>query len=158
MKGNSPFFINLARENKLLCIQETWLWSFEEKTIDNIIPNYESFAKCSDMYDKLSNFQAPRGKGGVAIAWPREWSHLVKRLEEGNERIADRLIVCGDFNATLLPERNNPHDIMFKKFVQENDLVNTVLVPSHTFFSHTGKASSQLDYIFTLNVTNPGQP
>ena len=46
------------------------------------------------MYDKLSNFQAPRGKGGVAIAWPREWSHLVKRLEDGNERIAVIELQC----------------------------------------------------------------
>ena len=37
--------------------------------------------------------------------------------------------------------------------MQKNGLVNTVLVPDHTFFSHTGMASSQLDYIFTINVT-----
>ena len=148
----------------------------------------------------MSNFQAPRGKGGVAIAWHREWSHLVKCLEDGNEQIAvielqcqeeklcivyvymptlnlpqskatyqehldllysilakykesHRIVICGDFNATLLHERSNPHDKMLKKFVQENDLVNTVLVPDHTFFSHTGMASSQLDYIFTIDVT-----
>ena len=120
------------------------------------------------MYDNLSNFQAPRGKGGVAIAWPRDWSHLVRRLEDGNGRIvlieiqcqkeklciinvymptlnlpkskttyqehldllysilkkykaSHRVILCGDFNATLLPDRNNPRDKMLKDFVREND-------------------------------------
>ena len=61
------------------------------------------------------------------------------------------MILCGDFNATLFPERNNPRDKLLKDFVQENDLTKKVLVSNHTFFSHTGMASSQLDN--TLSVT-----
>ena len=160
---------------------ETWLWSFEEKVINNLIPNYDSFTRCTDMYDNISNFQAPSGKGGVGIVWPKEWSHLVKRLKEGNERIvlielqcqkerlcivnvymptlnlpqsksayqehldllysilnkyknSHRIVLCGDFNATLLSERNNPHDKLLKQFVSENQLTNVITVPNHTFF------------------------
>ena len=36
---------------------------------------------------KTSHFQITRGKGGIAILWPRDWSNSVKRLEEGNERV-----------------------------------------------------------------------
>ena len=92
---------------------------------------YSEFAKIKD---NLS------GASGLSILNKYKASH--------------RVILCGDFNATLLPERNNPHDKMLKDFVRENDLVNTVLVPNHTFFSHTGMASSQLDYILTLNMIN----
>ena len=60
-----------------------WLWTFEESSLENIIPNYEGFVRCSDMYENVSNFQIPRGKGGIAIMWPRTWSIL----EEGNERV-----------------------------------------------------------------------
>ena len=68
-----------------------------------------------------------------------------------------RLAVCDDFNATLLQERNNPHDKMFKDFVQETELSNTVRGTKRTLVSHTGTASSQLDYIpvLTMNMANP---
>ena len=71
----------------LSCLQEIWLWTFEESTLENIIPNYEGFTRCSDLYENISNFQIPRGKGGIAIMWPRVWSNSVKKLEEGSERV-----------------------------------------------------------------------
>ena len=41
-----------------------------------------------------STFQAPWGKGGVAIAWSSVWFHLVKSLENDNERIAVTELQC----------------------------------------------------------------
>ena len=79
--------INLAKNESIICLQETWLWTFEESTLENIIPNYEGFTRCSDLYENISNFQIPRGKGGIAIMWPRVWSNSVKKLEEGSERV-----------------------------------------------------------------------
>ena len=67
IKGNTPFLISLAKKQKIICVQETWLWSFEKDVISKIIPDYESFTRCADHYDNISNFQAPRGKGGVAL-------------------------------------------------------------------------------------------
>ena len=87
VKGNAATLMKLAQNNSILCLQETWLWTFEESTLENIIPNYEGFVRCSDMNENISNFQITRGKGGIAILWPRDWSNSVKRLEEGNERV-----------------------------------------------------------------------
>ena len=101
--------INLAKPPKNICIQEIWLWTFEKDVINNIIPNYEVFTNCADMYDNISNFQAPRGKGGVAIALLKEWSNNVKQLEEGYGRIlaieiqcsAERLCIVNAYMPTL---------------------------------------------------------
>ncbi|MES9879604.1 MAG: reverse transcriptase family protein [Sedimenticola sp.] len=87
VKGNTAFLINLARQQQIICLQETWVWSFEANTIANIIPNYESSTRCEDLNENISNFQAPRGKAGIAIVWPKEWSGSIKCLQGGNERI-----------------------------------------------------------------------
>ena len=85
VKGNAATLMKLAQNDSILCLQETWLWTFEESTLENIIPNYEGFVRCSDMNENISNFQITRGS--IAILWPRNWSNSVKRLEEGNERV-----------------------------------------------------------------------
>ena len=85
--GNMSSLINLAKNESIICLQETWLWTFEESTLENIIPNYQGFTYCSDFYENISDFQIPLGKGGIAIMWPRVWSNSVKKLEEGNERV-----------------------------------------------------------------------
>ena len=45
------------------------------------------FTRCSDYTDPLIGLNLPRGKGGVSILWPKQWSSKVKRLNEGNERV-----------------------------------------------------------------------
>ena len=79
--------INLAKNESIICLQETWLRTFEESTLENIIPNYEGFTRCSDLYENISNFQIPRGKGGIAIMWPKVWSNSVNKLVDGSERV-----------------------------------------------------------------------
>ena len=53
--------------------------------------------------------------------------------------------------------RYNPHDKMFKTFVQETELRNTVCGTKHTFCFTYWYSSSQheLDYILTLNMADP---
>ncbi|MES9903311.1 MAG: reverse transcriptase family protein [Sedimenticola sp.] len=87
VKGNAAFLIDIARSQQVICLQETWVWTFESTIIENIIPNYNAFIRCEDMNENISNFQAPRGKAGIAIVWPKEWSGCVKSLQGGNERI-----------------------------------------------------------------------
>ena len=43
--------------------------------------------KNSNNNNNISNFQVPRRKGGIAIIWPKSFGKLMKRLEDGNERI-----------------------------------------------------------------------
>lgn len=40
------------------------------KTIKGeILPNMDYAVRCSDSYDNIQNFNLPRGKSGLAIAW-----------------------------------------------------------------------------------------
>lgn len=78
------------------------MWSFESDTINNIIPNYDSFVRCDDMNENISNFQAPRGKAGVAILWPNKWAQNIKRLDDGNDRIIGIEINLPDSNICVL--------------------------------------------------------
>lgn len=45
------------------------------------------FIRCHDCTDPINNYQIPRGRAGVAIAWPSAWDKYVSKLEDGNERI-----------------------------------------------------------------------
>ena len=65
-----------------------------------------------------------------------------------------KLMLCGDFNAKLLETRDNPHDRMFKNFVNETGLINRVNSLESTFVSHNGESSSQIDYILTENINS----
>jgi hypothetical protein len=57
------------------------LWSFDENYFNKIIPQMECHIRCSDCNEPISNFQVPRGRGGVAILWPseRDKSYFVKK-------------------------------------------------------------------------------
>lgn len=57
------------------------------------------------------------------------------------------ILICGDMNGTLQDSRNNVHDKMLKQFVIEHNLDNLLASQQdHTFHSHSGIGSSQIDY------------
>jgi exonuclease III len=86
-KSNNVSLQNVAKEKSALCIQEHWLWSFDENYFNKIIPQMECYIRCSDYNAPISNFQVPRGRGEVAILWPSERDKYIKKLTDGNERI-----------------------------------------------------------------------
>ena len=60
------------------------------------------------------------------------------------------LVLCGDFNATLSLDRNNPHDKIFKEFVQHFGLVHSSQsLDEPTFIQHSGLGQSHIDYILS---------
>ena len=62
------------------------LWNFESDYIINKT-DYEVFVRCHDCDHPISNYKVPRGKGGIAIIWPKLIDKYIKRLEDGNNRI-----------------------------------------------------------------------
>jgi hypothetical protein len=50
-----------------------------------------------DTYDEISGINLPRGKGGVSISWPCDITHIVKKIDEGNERIV-AIEINADYN------------------------------------------------------------
>ena len=112
VKGNASYLINMSRDDNIICLQETWLWTFKSNVIDSLVPSYDSFMRCSDMNENISNFQVPRGKGGIAIIWPKSFGKQMKRLEDGNERIQAVELNDGNTNLCIinayLPTLNLP--------------------------------------------------
>ena len=71
---------------------------------------------------------------------------IIDRFEQSHQ-----IILCGDLNGTLLPTRNNKHDILLKDFVSEHRLStsgHSSLKP--TFYHFNGISKSQIDYILTI--------
>ncbi|CAC5424816.1 unnamed protein product [Mytilus coruscus] len=81
------FLEQLSQKHAFICLQEHWLWTFEKDYIDKHIPGMMNHSRCHDVNDPISNFQIPRGRGGVAILWPSSLDSHVKKQEDGNERI-----------------------------------------------------------------------
>ncbi|MCW4346819.1 MAG: reverse transcriptase family protein [Candidatus Thiodiazotropha endolucinida] len=58
------------------------------------------------------------------------------------------IVLCGDLNGTLLPSRNNKHDVMLKDFVDEHRLLSGKNCGQNpTFYHFNGTVTSQIDYI-----------
>ncbi|CAC5413562.1 unnamed protein product [Mytilus coruscus] len=78
-KGNALFINSLESSSDIICIQE--------QSLCNVLPNMDMFIRCSDTYEEISNFNRPRGKGGVAIAWKRFLTPSISEIPSGNNRI-----------------------------------------------------------------------
>ena len=87
IKSNTVYLQSLQHENTVICIQEHFLWDFEKNCLQSVMPTLSYHIRWHDYLEPLSGFKLPRGRGGVAILWPKVWSSKVKRLDEGNERI-----------------------------------------------------------------------
>lgn len=64
--------------------------------------------------------------------------------------LSHKILLCGDLNVTLLPTRNNKHDIVLKDFARGH----CVLTGSYhsvqpTFYHFNGVVSSQIDYVLS---------
>lgn len=136
VKGNASSLINLSRDDSIICLQETWLWTFESNVIDCLVPSYDSFVRCCDMNDNISNFQVPRGKGGIAIMWPKSFGKQMKRLEDGNERVQAVELQTGDTRLCIinayLPTLNLPSSR--ESYQEMLDVVHNIMdrySPSH---------------------------
>ena len=61
-----------------------------------------------------------------------------------------KILLCGDLNGTLLPTRNNKHDVILKDFVQDHFLSTGFHFSGEpTFFHFNGVVTSQIDHILS---------
>ncbi|VDI26426.1 Hypothetical predicted protein [Mytilus galloprovincialis] len=54
----------------------------------------DDHTRCYDTNDPLDSFKLPKGRGGVSVLWPSQWSSRIKKLKDGNERIIAILITA----------------------------------------------------------------
>ena len=67
IKSNIPYLHTLLEEHDLVCIQEHWLFNYEQNWISNNIKNLKVHIKSVDDDDPISHAQKIRGYGGIAI-------------------------------------------------------------------------------------------
>lgn len=77
----------LESTSDVICIQEHWQYEFQKDSLASILPNMDMRIICSDTFEEISNFNLPRGKGGIAVVWKRELSPSVQELSGGNNRV-----------------------------------------------------------------------
>jgi hypothetical protein len=68
----------------VICIQEHWLFNFEQSNIENVHPDYNFAAKSTDDMDPIPEVQRPRGFGGVCTLWRKDLQGLP--IPDGTER------------------------------------------------------------------------
>ncbi|CAC5383307.1 unnamed protein product [Mytilus coruscus] len=62
------------------------------------------------------------------------------------------IILCGDLNGSLIPTRNNKHEISLKRFTSYSGLKPTQDIQSKPTYFHTdGKVTSQIGFIMSNN-------
>lgn len=152
-----------------MCLQEHWLFECQKHELEQILPDKDLYIRCCDTYDNITGDRLPRGKGGVAIAWPKEWSSKVNKLDCGNERViaielnaaCKLLIICvymptnyatsdsySDYRECL----DILHDILFKysathQVIMAGDFNGTLLQP---------RAYNKHDVVLSQFVTEHG--
>jgi hypothetical protein len=59
-----------------ILLQETWLFSFQTSEVENIFPEYKCICKSVDDEDPFIPHKAPRGYGGTAILWKKNFTGI----------------------------------------------------------------------------------
>lgn len=78
---------NILDFSDFICIQEHWLFKFEQENIGDLFSKTSWTCKSVDENNPIPPTQRPRGYGGVAILWKQSMDHLVEQIEDGSERI-----------------------------------------------------------------------
>ena len=71
----------------IVLLQEHWLFQFQLNLLGEINPDIKFVGKAVDMNDNIQPSHVPRGFGGVAVLWKKECDHIIKNIDDGNERI-----------------------------------------------------------------------
>ena len=86
---NKLYLKELMDTYEIICLQEHWLYNFEQSTLDDFCAenNFDSYIKSADDSDPIIPLQRPRGKGGVAILWRENISKNIQKILDGSNRI-----------------------------------------------------------------------
>ena len=57
--ANKLFLDELCKDNDILCLQEHWLWDFQQDWIGKNLNDFGTFVRCHDSNDPITNFNIP---------------------------------------------------------------------------------------------------
>ena len=86
LKTNIEYVLHLLDEADILCLQEHWMYNYEEPLINELLPNLHYNMKCTDDNDPITPCMKPRGKGGVITIWKPTVDKLITPLNDGSTR------------------------------------------------------------------------
>ena len=97
--NSSACLDELQKFSDVICIQEHWLFNFEQHLFKKFNSKLKFKSRSVDDNNPIPPTQKPRGYGGTAIAWLEKIDHLIdENIEDGNERI-----VCIKINVDPIP-------------------------------------------------------
>ena len=104
IRANAAFIQDIMKDIYILLIQEHWLFKFEEKEIEKLLPNIDFYARYIDKDSSINHTERIRGYGGILTIWNEHLTPLIRRLPEDKNNITarDRGETVPDMFDTLL--------------------------------------------------------
>ena len=88
IKSNKPYLQELLKQHDIVCIQEHWLFNYEQNWVKNNFSDISVNIKSVDDEEPISHAQKIRGYGGIAILGSNPTiNDNLKQLPDGNARI-----------------------------------------------------------------------
>ena len=88
IKTNIEYVHHLLKRVDILCVQEHWLYNFEEPLLKQLIPHVCYHLKCVDDDDPISPLLKPKGVAGVLTMWNPKIDHMITAIADGSPRCA----------------------------------------------------------------------
>ena len=84
LETKKQFVYKILRSSDILCLQETWLFNFQLRQLNEIHKNFEGLGKAVDDDNPLPPNQKLRGYGGVAMLFRKNMNLKVRKcLDDG---------------------------------------------------------------------------
>ena len=121
--------------HQIICIQEHWLYTFENSEIGKMSPHFAATAKSNDHNDNITPQERTRGHGGVAIMWHNDLDKYIKETVEGNNRTNCVLLELGSQQLCIInvymPCRNTHTGDDFEDTLAQLQEIMTKYRPTH---------------------------
>lgn len=87
IRSNDIAVNQLLDVSDVICIQEHWLYNFEQDAMLQLNSNFDAYTKSVDDDNPISPFHKPRGFSGVSIMWNKKLKDSVYKIPDGGKRI-----------------------------------------------------------------------
>ena len=109
--------------NAIVCLQETWIYNFQQQEIRDLFPSTHWAFKCNDDNNPIAPLYKPQGRAGVACAWSNLLNNHVKVQPDGSSRV---LVIqvqtthqCLAIANTYMPTNGTHDDVTYDEVTDE---------------------------------------
>ncbi|MES9884558.1 MAG: reverse transcriptase family protein [Sedimenticola sp.] len=134
VETNKHYLTKLLENNDVVCLQETWLFTYQLGQLSELDKNYDSHGKAVDDNDPIPPVQKPRGYGGVANLTRNNIDTKFRKCTEGSNRIIITEIVSEPLIClcnVYMPSRNSRGNYSYKETLEELEEIITKYEQTH---------------------------